>query len=360
MKKFIFFMLTVITCYFAAMYRYLPLLALAVMQLLLCLLLFGQVQYCGRRMAVEFSRSMDYMEKGSGLWCRILVHNQSRLPVGSFQLRIRFGYRHEEVYRTKRLYASAKCGEDSLDFSVCPPYCGIVKLQMTRLRNYDYLSLFSHRVHLAEEMSIAVFPEPRTVSLTFSSQEGAGSLKESVTAYNGDASGEIRQVREYRPGDSSRYVHWKLSAREESLYLKEYEKERNLSVDLFLDLTDAWNASADEMGRFYELTAALIRGFLEEAAEVRVLWNSGGQGQTVVEVLSEKEQCNHLLLRLYQEEPYEEDQEETITETMKEAMKGGKIFSLDTALRWYYDEKLIYHFSGEMLTDELEEKSFVL
>lgn len=356
MKKVIFFSLTVITCYFAAMYRYLPLMALAVMQLLLNLLLFGQVQYCGRRIAVEFSKSKDYMEKGSGLGCRILVHNQGRLPVGSFQLRIKFGYRHEEVYGTKKLYASAKCGEDSLDFSVCPPYCGVVKLQITRLRSYDYLSLFSHIVPLEEEMFLAVFPGPGAVSLSFSSQEGAGSLKESIAAYKGDTSGEIRQVREYRPGDSSRYIHWKLSAREESLYLKEYEKERDLSVDLFLDLSDAWNASAEEMGCFYELTAALIRGFLEEAAKVRVLWSSGRQGQTVFEVLSEKEQCHTLLLRLYQEEPYEEEQKEAVIEDMG----GKKRFSLDTALRWYYDGRLIYHFSGERLTGELEEKSFVL
>lgn len=354
MKKVIYFLLTVITCYFAAMYRYLPLMALAVMQLFLFLLLFGQVQYCGRKMAVEFSRSKDSMEKGSGLWCRILVHNQGRLPVGSFRLRIKFGYRHGEVYETKKLYASAKCGEDSLDFSVCPPYCGIVKLEITQLRIYDYLSLFSHRVPVKEEMEIVVFPGQRAVSLTFASQEGTESLKESIAAYKGDASGEIRQVREYRTGDSSRYIHWKLSAREESLYLKEYEKEQGLSVDLFLDLSEAGNTPADEMGCFYELTAALIRGFLEKAEEIRVLWNSGRQ--TVFEVLSEKEQCNDLLLQIYQEEPCEEDQKETA----KENMEGGKFFSLDTALHWYYDGKLIYHFSGELPVGELEEKSFVL
>lgn len=360
MKKVIFFSLTVITCYFAAMYRYLPLMALAVMQLVVFLLLFGQVQYCGRRLTAEFSKNKGYMEKGSGLWCRILVHNPGRLPVGGFQLRIRFRYRHEEVYGTKKLYASAKCGEDSLEFSVCPPCCGVVQLQLTQLRTYDYLSLFSHKVSLAEEMTLAVFPGEEEVSLTFLSREGEGRGNENMTAYRGDVSDEIRQVREYRPGDSSRHIHWKLSAREESLYLKEYEKEQDIFVDLLLDLSDAGNASADEMGRFYELTAALVLGILEKAARVRVLWHSGRQGRTIEEVLSEKEECYSLLLRLYEEEPCEEPQGETWEEIRKQNMEGGIIFSLDTALRWYYDGRLVYHFSRELLTEELREKSFVL
>jgi len=61
---------------------------------------------------------------------------------------------------------------------------------------------------------------------------------------------EIHSLREYRPGDSPRWIHWKTSARRDQLFVREYEdipsEQMTLIVDPWLE-SDASNRSAHEL-----------------------------------------------------------------------------------------------------------------
>jgi uncharacterized protein (DUF58 family) len=50
------------------------------------------------------------------------------------------------------------------------------------------------------------------------------------------ASGDFLGTREYRPGDSVRFIHWPLSARMGELIVKEFERNTSTEVSIFLDL----------------------------------------------------------------------------------------------------------------------------
>ena len=69
----------------------------------------------------------------------------------------------------------------------------------------------------------------------------------------GDARHEIRQVREYRSGDSLRSVHRNLSARSGNLWIKEYERETEGAARVFLDLSEFSAAGPSERDSFYRL-----------------------------------------------------------------------------------------------------------
>lgn len=49
-------------------------------------------------------------------------------------------------------------------------------------------------------------------------------------ALAGSGSQEIRQIRDYQPGDSYRTIHWKQSARTDTLMAREYAREEKRSL----------------------------------------------------------------------------------------------------------------------------------
>ena len=67
---------------------------------------------------------------------------------------------------------------------------------------------------------------------------------------------EFRQHREYAPGDDLRHVDWKVWARQDRLYVKQFEEDTNLRCTL---LVDVW-----------ELPANLKRVFDKVQSEVEV------------------------------------------------------------------------------------------
>src|SRR5262249_48480183 len=52
-------------------------------------------------------------------------------------------------------------------------------------------------------------------------------------------SDEFAQHREYTPGDEIRYVDWKVVARSDRYYIKEFEEETNLKAYLMVDASDS-------------------------------------------------------------------------------------------------------------------------
>lgn len=50
---------------------------------------------------------------------------------------------------------------------------------------------------------------------------------------------EFAQHREYTPGDEIRYIDWRVAARSDRLYVKEFEEETNLKAHLLVDTSDS-------------------------------------------------------------------------------------------------------------------------
>lgn len=58
---------------------------------------------------------------------------------------------------------------------------------------------------------------------------------------------EFHSIREYRPGDNRRAVHWRSSARHTTLMVREHQQNRQTELVLLLDLCSSAAASAEDM-----------------------------------------------------------------------------------------------------------------
>jgi len=72
--------------------------------------------------------------------------------------------------------------------------------------------------------------------------------------------------RRYSPGDDTRLVDWKLFARTEEYYIKQFEEERNLTVHVLLDASASMDYGEGERHKF-EYAAKVGLGFCYLTAE---------------------------------------------------------------------------------------------
>ncbi len=64
---------------------------------------------------------------------------------------------------------------------------------------------------------------------------------------------EFAQHREYAPGDDIRHIDWKVWAKTDKLYLKQYEEETNLLTYLLLDTSESMSYASPDQGEVTKL-----------------------------------------------------------------------------------------------------------
>lgn len=112
-------------------------------------------------------------------------------------------------------------------------HCGGFRYTLSKGRVYDYLGLFALPIHLADAGLCEVWPEACQPQHTPNlSQFQSRSFR---SKYGGGFS-EIHELREYKPGDQMRDVHWKLSAKTDDLIVREPMEPNRGQAVVSLDL----------------------------------------------------------------------------------------------------------------------------
>lgn len=74
---------------------------------------------------------------------------------------------------------------------------------------------------------------------------------------------EFRQHREYAPGDDLRHVDWKVWARQDRLYVKQFEEDTNLRCTLLVDVSASMRYGSGPLNKFeYASTIAASLAYL--------------------------------------------------------------------------------------------------
>ncbi|MDD2427205.1 MAG: DUF58 domain-containing protein [Eubacteriales bacterium] len=104
-----------------------------------------------------------------------------------------------------------------------------------------------------------------------------------------ERSDEIDTLREYSPGDDARRIHWQVSARLQSMMIKQYEEPLEMRTALFVDehtgyeaLDSAWECEQALSRRdlLLDSTAGILREFLSNNLYVRL--ETGDRSATAV------------------------------------------------------------------------------
>ena len=133
-------------------------------------------------------------------------------------------------------------------------HCGELNCRLRRMKVYDYLGIFA--LPLRGERECRVLVEP--TALSFPREEQL--QKQCTWKPKPGGFAENHELRDYRPGDSVRQIHWKLSAKTGDLILREPMVPAFGRVLVRLEL----KGDADALDRILGRTLWLGRQLLEE------------------------------------------------------------------------------------------------
>lgn len=332
--------------YVAGMYESAALMVLFLVQLFLIPVMLALAVYLKRHLKAEAAENTVYTDVNIPFVWRLRTVNSGRLPVVRFSVRLRCGGRAMEKNTKIKVRGSAEHGEELHSFRDMCVHCGTAVLRADKLRVYDYMSLFSSGQRLREEITVVAFPRKYEMNIEIDNSSG----EEGDYSSAGNNYGEIRQIREYRDGDSIRHIHWNQTARSDKLWVKEYETEKAGRVRLFLEIGDVRKYSASDLDAFYTLLYALVSGLLVSSYSVLVIRR--GSKKPLSEVIGD-DGCREMLAELYRtaEEPEGDF-------NGYERLRGD--MRLTTDLEWYAEDRLIFKFSKKTLEEELTERAFVI
>ena len=166
--------------------------------------------------------------------------------------------------------------------------CGLLRLSLYKGRVYDYLGLFCLRLRLPAPMEIAVLPKAEAPEpLPDLSQFRAVRLQ----AKKGGGFSEFHENREYRPGDSVRDIHWKLSGKTDKLIVREAMEPVQRRLVLAVETPATLQAMNSALGQLRWLSQWLA----ERGYSHRVCWRDPDSGDVRFAQVTAEEQVQAML-----------------------------------------------------------------
>ena len=153
-------------------------------------------------------------------------------------------------------------GETSFVCMVTFDGAGNYALRLKKLRIYDFSGLLFGEIRTKSTAQLQVLPQlfdiPVRVSLSVRNFYGEADVYDEHVP--GHDNSEIFQVREYRKGDRLQNIHWKLTAKQDDLMVKENSLPKACPVVLFLSFCPKRNKK-QRLGVLPFLTAAASISF---------------------------------------------------------------------------------------------------
>ena len=144
---------------------------------------------------------------------------------------------------------------------------GPIAAEHLALESSDPLGFFRSRRALPPEALTVVLP----IFTSFSDRVQVREIESQLTVVRAGHGTDLYGVREYRPGDPLRRIHWKTSARRGELVVREFEPPGLRVLALLLDPEPASQAAADQLAR---LAASEAWDCLRAGGRV-VAWSEG-------------------------------------------------------------------------------------
>lgn len=226
------------TLYFAFMYANTSFILLVYMEIAVFIMAFVYLQILKRAIKGKIEVPIGISEAGKENLVKITVKNRGRIPVTRMKACIIV---EDTLSRTANKYwmklSEMSRGQCSFIQSIVFPGTGNYEITLKKLRIYDLTGLFHRNIALKRTERVQVMPKLHDVPVRLTSV--TKNFYGEVDIYDENSPGhdrsELFQVREYQKGDRLQNIHWKLSAKQDEIMVKEHSLPKSCPVILFLD-----------------------------------------------------------------------------------------------------------------------------
>jgi uncharacterized protein (DUF58 family) len=131
---------------------------------------------------------------------------------------------------------------------------GVYTFQPIKISSRFPLGLLRTMIRVLKPQKLFVFPKIGKLSpvwhrLLVTDGEGVGGRQRTQLAADGDFYG----LREWRDGDSRARIHWRTTARRQSLTVRQFERRKKSELILFVELWEPKNATPEDKARVEEV-----------------------------------------------------------------------------------------------------------
>lgn len=236
-----------------------------------------------------------------------------------------------------------------LRLEIAPEHCGIIQIKIKRVDLYDLMHLFRSKIreralkNTDNSCNILISPEifPLNIELTTATLVN---YESDVFSKNksGDDPSEIFDMHEYKPGDKLNRVHWKLTAKLDEFFIKDYSLPINDSICLIFDSRLNTNRAG---GRSYEAFDVCMEAMFSVSAYLSDM----SVPHSVIYLDNETEKL----------EKFNIDDPDVLSTAVSLILKNGYSDSeAHSAIEMFLGENItgkqyrIVYFTGSQLTDE--------
>lgn len=221
--------------------------------------------------------------RGRPVHLQLDIHNEKPFPFPLMRVRIAMADPTDQHELSFNLAADANL---SFDLELACPHRGSYDVGMTVIDFVDLFGLFrvSFDMRLLpyyREKHLLVYPRVTPLpglSLKFSGQSASASRLGAVD----DQTEPFSSVRDYRPGDAAKLIHWKASLRQRHLLTRQFDRSGEPHVLLLLDRqmpAGQPGTALQTIDAICEAAASLTRTLLTRGWPVRIV----SYGETIVE-----------------------------------------------------------------------------
>ncbi len=207
------------------------------------------------RLALKFEVSPGrvFSQKLQQFSVTVTARNRFLVPISPMKLTGAFQNEDGELVPDKTMIVSIMPFRTTqLVFGGCLKYRGEYRLGLSEAVIYDLLGIFRFRIKLSPDTCVVV--APRRLSIEQSGALCSDDNDSSRTRRSFIENNSFSSVREYVDGDTLRYVHWKLSAKQDKLMVKQMEQDLGTNA---LIITDTCALFEDEQDNIRAVDAAI-------------------------------------------------------------------------------------------------------
>ena len=259
-----------------------------------------------KQIKISFGRFPSMGERGKPFCGEIVLENTSRFLSLKYCVHLQVKH-HFSQKGLRRKLSGTIAPADTLtqQISMESQYAGMTDICLTSLVLYDMFGIFRRKIMLRDNRSVGIMPpfDVMPLEITRRTREFIADADEYSTEKQGDDPSEIYQVREYRPPDPVRSVHWKLSAKEDDLIVKENSLPLCCVVLLWVHMSAAETNGAG-LNQMLEQAASLSITLFEEKCIHMAAWFEEKSGRVIKYRVDSAEAVYEWIWRLLSSEPF--------------------------------------------------------
>lgn len=294
---FIYLILLIISVFFYIMYVGTFSFYLMVFMIALPIVLFILDFYLSRKLKVCFKQPSYKATGKSPFRLEIEVTNPTIFPVANVEIVLDYNSAVDKGKNTAKINTPIMPKEShNMMLNVASLHLGKISFKLRKCRINDFLRLFTFKLRgkkyaqCMKETTVYIFPQYSHLDSAVSDYSYFGIDSDEFSPdKKGDDPSQIFDIHEYIEGDKLNRIHWKLTAKQDSVMVKDYSLPTTFALNIFVNLnTD----SAKKYDAIIESAMSISMMLTERGISHCVSWFDKQSGE--FRLVSIKDEQDHI------------------------------------------------------------------